>query len=63
MAEVDSRLAGSSALSRGFYALVRSLVVLLCVIVTRVRVHGRENIPLQGAFVLAPIHRSNIDTP
>lgn len=63
MAGVDSHLAGTSALSRGFYALVRSLVVLLCILVTRVRVHGRENIPGHGAFVLAPIHRSNIDTP
>jgi 1-acyl-sn-glycerol-3-phosphate acyltransferase len=26
-------------------------------------VRGAENVPVSGAFVLAPIHRSNIDTP
>ncbi|MFM7493015.1 MAG: lysophospholipid acyltransferase family protein, partial [Acidimicrobiaceae bacterium] len=25
--------------------------------------YGRENIPQSGAFILAPIHRSNVDTP
>ena len=63
MAEVDSFLAGSSATSRSFYAAVRGLVVFLCLVVTRVKVVGRERIPATGAFVLAPIHRSNIDTP
>ena len=63
MAEVDSFLAGSSAISRSFYAAVRGLVVFLCLVVTRVKVVGRERIPATGAFVLAPIHRSNIDTP
>lgn len=63
MADVDSFLAGSSRASRAFYAVVRALVVFLCVLVTRVRVVGRERIPAAGAFVLAPIHRSNIDTP
>ena len=63
MADVDSFLAGSSRTSRAFYAVVRAIVVFLCVVVTRVRVVGRERIPADGAFVLAPIHRSNIDTP
>ena len=63
MAEVDSRLAGNSLASRAFYSFVRGLLALLCRIVTRYEVVGRENIPSSGAFVLAPIHRSNIDTP
>lgn len=63
MAEVDSRLAGNSVASRVFYALVRGLLALLCRIVTRYEIVGGENIPATGAFVLAPIHRSNIDTP
>lgn len=25
--------------------------------------YGRENLPQSGAFILAPIHRSNVDTP
>jgi 1-acyl-sn-glycerol-3-phosphate acyltransferase len=30
---------------------------------TRLTVEGRELVPSTGAFVLAPVHRSNIDTP
>ena len=63
MAEVDTYLAGSSLASRAFYAAVRGLLAFLCRLVTRYSVIGRRNIPREGAFVLAPIHRSNIDTP
>lgn len=63
MAEVNSRLAGSGPGSRAFYALARALVVGVTRLVTRTRVVGGHNIPRSGAFVLAPIHRSNIDTP
>lgn len=63
MAGVASHFAGGSAVSRAFYSAVRAVVVFLCIVVTRVMVHGRGNIPPDGAFVLAPIHRSNIDTP
>lgn len=63
MAEVDSFMAGSSFASRVFYAVIRALVIGLARLVTRVTVVGRSNIPAGGAFLLAPIHRSNIDTP
>lgn len=63
MAEVDSFMAGGSRLSRVFYSVIRALIVGLSVAYTRTTVIGRENIPRQGAFLLAPIHRSNIDTP
>ena len=63
MAEVDSFMAGSSRSSRVFYGVVRAIVIGLVRVVTRVTVVGRENIPADGAFLLAPIHRSNIDTP
>jgi len=63
MAEVDSRFAGSSRASLAFYAFLRALVVGLTYLVTRTRVVGRHNIPESGPFLLAPIHRSNIDTP
>ena len=56
-------MAGTSLPSRIFYFLIRGLVVLLARAITRVRVVGRHNIPRSGAFLLAPIHRSNIDTP
>jgi 1-acyl-sn-glycerol-3-phosphate acyltransferase len=29
----------------------------------RVRVSGKENLPTTGAFIVSPIHRSNLDTP
>lgn len=63
MSGVDTRLAGNSALSRGFYSVVRGLLVILCRVITRVDIIGRENIPAVGPFVLAPVHRSNIDSP
>lgn len=63
MAEVDTHMAGDSFLSRVFYTLIRGLVVALCVSYTRARVVGKHNIPKSGPFLLAPIHRSNIDTP
>lgn len=63
MAEVDTHMAGDSFLSRVFYTLIRGLVVTVCVGYTRARVIGKHNIPKSGPFLLAPIHRSNIDTP
>jgi 1-acyl-sn-glycerol-3-phosphate acyltransferase len=63
MAEVETFMAGSSRISHIFYRLFRALVVGICVSYTRARVIGKHNIPKTGAFLLAPIHRSNIDTP
>ena len=58
-----SYLAGGSLISRSFYSLIRNLLVLLCLVVTRVRIIDRHKVPATGAFILAPIHRSNIDSP
>lgn len=63
MADVDTKLVGQSLLSRLFYRFMRSIVVGVCVAFTRTRVVGKHNIPKTGAFLLAPIHRSNVDTP
>ncbi len=62
MSDVDSFLAGEGLGSKAFYRFARFIINLLCRVFWRVRVTGRENIPLSGAFVLAPVHRSNIDT-
>jgi 1-acyl-sn-glycerol-3-phosphate acyltransferase len=43
--------------------LVREIVVAFCRLFWRVRVDGRQHIPARGPFILAPVHRSNIDTP
>ncbi len=63
MAEVDTFMAGQSLLSRLFYKCLRGLVVFISTSYTRTTIIGKENIPQSGAFLLAPIHRSNIDTP
>ncbi|MEI6743727.1 MAG: lysophospholipid acyltransferase family protein [bacterium] len=62
MSDVESFLAGEGLGSKAFYRFARFIINLLCRVFWRVRVTGRENIPLSGAFVLAPVHRSNIDT-
>jgi 1-acyl-sn-glycerol-3-phosphate acyltransferase len=48
---------------RAVYTVCRSLIVVVGKIVFRVEVVGKENIPAVGACVIAPIHRSNLDTP
>lgn len=63
MSEVESRMAGDSILSRAFYSMMRAIIVGLSVGYTRTKVVGKTNIPRTGPFLLAPIHRSNIDTP
>lgn len=44
------------------YAVVRTLVVAFCRFWWRLEVVGEEYLPADGAFVLAPVHRSNADT-
>jgi 1-acyl-sn-glycerol-3-phosphate acyltransferase len=45
------------------YKFFRAIVVGVCVGYTRTKIVGRHYIPRTGAYLLAPIHRSNIDTP
>jgi 1-acyl-sn-glycerol-3-phosphate acyltransferase len=63
MSAVESKLAGSDFGSRSFYQMIRFLVVSICRTYCRMTVSGQENIPQTGPFVLAPVHRSYIDTP
>src|SRR5437870_4912665 len=46
-----------------FYKFARGLLVLLCRVWFRETVEGKEHVPRTGAFILAPVHRSNLDTP
>jgi 1-acyl-sn-glycerol-3-phosphate acyltransferase len=59
----DTFLAGNGLASRAFYAAVWWLVAPLFRLYTRMTINGREHIPKTGAFVLAPVHRSYVDTP
>jgi len=63
MADVDTFLAGGSWPSRAFYQLARSAVVGFSRLWMRTRVDGADLVPTEGAFILAPVHRSNMDTP
>lgn len=44
-----------------FYAAVRGFLVGFNRLWLRLRVHGGELVPSDGPFVLAPVHRSNLD--
>jgi 1-acyl-sn-glycerol-3-phosphate acyltransferase len=63
VSDVHSFLAGNGPFSRAFYSVVRALVALFTRALTRLSIEGREHLPRSGAFVLAPVHRSYIDTP
>lgn len=63
MSKVDTFMAGSSLPARLAYQFVRGVMVVICRGWCRMRIEGRENIPATGAFVLAPVHRSLLDTP
>ncbi len=43
--------------------LVRGTVGVFMSTYVRIRVHGRENIPKSGPFILAPNHSSHLDSP
>ncbi|MCU1461561.1 MAG: putative acyltransferase [Acidimicrobiales bacterium] len=43
------------------YRVVRNLLLLINKAAFRVTVEGKEHIPADGAFVLAPVHRSFLD--
>ena len=42
---------------------VRLLLEIVIRLYFRLEVHGRENIPKKGPFIISPIHRSYLDTP
>ncbi len=45
-----------------FYRVVRDFLVAFDRVYWRLTVEGREHVP-DGPFILAPVHRSNVDTP
>jgi len=47
---------------RWLYRVCRNALVAFSMTYWRLRIHGKEHVP-EGPFVLAPVHRSNIDTP
>ncbi len=63
MTRVTTFLAGQGLVGKIFYNVVRWILFLLCTAYFRLHIDGKNNIPKIGAFILAPIHRSNVDTP
>jgi 1-acyl-sn-glycerol-3-phosphate acyltransferase len=45
-----------------FYTVARAALVGWCRLYHRLTVEGSENVPTEGPYILAPVHRSIIDT-
>lgn len=63
--KVTSRYASAppTRAALAFYAFVRGLISVAFRLAFRMRIRGAENIPAEGAFILAPgAHQSNLDT-
>jgi len=43
--------------------LVRVLISITARLLWHIRIEGKSNIPATGAFLLCPVHRSNVDGP
>jgi 1-acyl-sn-glycerol-3-phosphate acyltransferase len=59
----ETFLAGEGLGGRIFYRVAWAVVVPLFRLYTRLTINGKEHVPKEGAFVLAPTHRSYLDTP
>jgi 1-acyl-sn-glycerol-3-phosphate acyltransferase len=46
-----------------FYQFARAVVLSVFKVVFRVRVVGKERVPTEGAYIVAPSHRSILDVP
>jgi 1-acyl-sn-glycerol-3-phosphate acyltransferase len=63
MTKISTQLVGNTRADRAAYQLVRFIVTSFCRVWCRMTVEGRENVPRDGIFILAPTHRSILDTP
>ncbi|GAC1313010.1 MAG: hypothetical protein NVSMB12_04080 [Acidimicrobiales bacterium] len=55
--------AGDTPFDRVLYRVLRRLILAFARVFWRLRVEGAENLPRSGPYVVAPVHRSNVDTP
>ena len=63
MTRIRTELAGTTFLDKVAYQTVRAIVTTFNRVWCRMTVEGKEHIPKTGAFLLAPVHRSILDTP
>jgi 1-acyl-sn-glycerol-3-phosphate acyltransferase len=61
--KVQTELADDSLASRGTYQFARVLCWAVSHLWMRTTIEGKEHIPKSGPFILAPTHRSYMDTP
>jgi len=60
---IATHFAGSGPFSRLAYFVARAVVATVTRLYTRMTIEGREHLPRRGPYVLAPVHRSYVDTP
>ena len=63
MTKIATKLTGNKLVDRIAYKIVQFIVTSFCRTWCRMTIEGRENVPEQGPFLLAPTHRSILDTP
>jgi 1-acyl-sn-glycerol-3-phosphate acyltransferase len=63
MTKVNVEMVGNSIIDKAFYRLIRGIVLGFLRVWNRMTIEGRENVPKTGAFIISPVHRSNLDTP
>ena len=63
MTKITTKLVGNTLADRIAYQIVRFLVTGFCRTWCRMTIEGQENVPAEGLFLLAPTHRSILDTP
>ena len=63
MASYPASWPSSPEFRRRFYAVVRGGIAGFAAVYWRLEVEGADRLPASGPFILAPVHRSNIDTP
>ena len=63
MTKIATKLTGNKLVDRIAYKIVQFIVTSFCRIWCRMTIEGKENVPEHGPFLLAPTHRSILDTP
>jgi len=59
----EARGRAAAAFDRGLYRVCRRAIELFARLYWRLSMDGLEHLPLSGSYIVAPVHRSNIDTP
>lgn len=63
MTRISTKLTGKSLPDKIAYHTVRGILIVFCRLWCRMQIQGRENFPTDEPFIMAPTHRSIIDTP